>query len=655
MEKYNSVILKGGTEVRNLKIGDADVDILGVLRTIYNAGNDEVLDIECCYDGTHWFSLRGYKAQNTYEETGSLISILDGLSTDGKTYKFRVLKAGGEAGSEDLTISNSGGVITIDLSSSFKDRIDDIEDALSGKVDKELKTGSQSAYKVLSDNNFTDYLLAKLSTIQIKKDVPGGKYYLVFNDGENDIQLGVDIPLDSVIDSGSVKECTVANEPVYGYEVGNKYIDFTIANSSEHVYILVSDLVDTMEGFDGTEIKTTVTGNTIKAELKDNSIEIARLKKIVLGTITKTNQLIGEESEYTLKEAIIVLACNIKDLYDRKANKNQTISAPVSDSDQITANDYDITVVLQKALNNIKYLFDNKADTNHNHEGVYLKPADVIDNITDSSTTKPLSANQGKVLGGLINERIKGVKVDGVELTPDVNKVVSIPTMVGATASVNGKVGLVPKPLSGQQSLFLKADGTYGTPNADVVASASYIGGTSPVSTGATFGNDNDNIIITLDYNYASQTAFPTAVDIVQVVRNGQTLALGADADFTINQAGGNVITLLGYTLYSDDVILVRYKTSIGIYGSIYQSSLEASIEATSDANNAAQRAEEAAIDAENIADSKVDKTAIKQALGTTPTDVMSQKAITEAIMKAHDYDINILAYGVARDLTGTG
>ena len=33
----------------------------------------------------------------------------------------------------------------------------------------------------------------------------------------------------------------------------------------------------------------------------------------------------------------------------------------------------------------------------------------------------------------------------------------------------------------------------------------------------------------------------------------------------------------------------------------------------------------------------------------------MSQKAITEAIMKAHDYDINFFAYGVSRDLTGTG
>ncbi len=51
----------------------------------------------------------------------------------------------------------------------------------------------------------------------------------------------------------------------------------------------------------------------------------------------------------------------------------------------------------------------------------------------------------------------------------------------------------------------------------------------------------------------------------------------------------------------------------------------------------------------------KIDKTAIKQTLGTSSTDVMSQKAITEAIMKAHDYDINFFAYGVSRDLTGTG
>ena len=75
-----------------------------------------------------------------------------------------------------------------------------------------------------------------------------------------------------------------------------------------------------------------------------------------------------------------------------------------------------------------------------------------------------------------LNERLKGVKVDGVELTPDANKIVDIPVMAGASASTNGEVGLVPKPLSGQQGTFLRGDGTYGLPNADVVASASYVG-----------------------------------------------------------------------------------------------------------------------------------------------------------------------------------
>ena len=77
---------------------------------------------------------------------------------------------------------------------------------------------------------------------------------------------------------------------------------------------------------------------------------------------------------------------------------------------------------------------------------------------------------------------------------------------------------------------------------------------------------------------------------------------------------------------------------------------IDNAIQVTNDANTAAQRAEDAAIDAETIANSKIDKTAIKQVLGTSPTDVMSQKAITEAIMKAHDYDINFLClWGIER------
>ena len=657
MAKFNdNIILQGGAEFRNLKItSTVDADIIGVIRSIFNSGGTEVTDIECCADGTNWFSLRGYKTQNTYEEVGGNIPILDGLSSDGKSYKFRVLKAGGEAGSEYISITNNNGIITIDLSNGFKDRIDDIETALLGKVSNEFKTGSESIYKVLSDNNFTDLLLAKLSTIQIKKDVAGnGKYYLAFNDGTTEHQLGADIPLDSVINSGSVKTCTTVDVPVNGYKVGDKYIDFTIANSTEHVYILVSDLIDIMYGFAGDEITTTIeSGNKIKAKINSNSIDITKLKKVVLGTITKTNSLISEINEYTLKEAIIVLACNIKDLYDRKADKNQTIISPTADSDQITANTYDLTTILQKSLNNINYLFTNKANSNHNHEGVYLKPADIIDNITSTDINKPLSANQGKVLGALIGERIKGVKVDGIELTPNVNKVVEVPIMQGASASTNGKAGLVPKPLSGQQASFLRGDGSYGQPNADTIASASYIGDVTPVMNGGTFVNNSGNIVITLTTTYVSKTLFPAAVDIVRVIRNGLELAEGED--FTIASGGSNVITLVGYTLYDDDIILVKYKTSIGVYGSVFQNAVDNAIIITSQANEAAQRAEEAAIEAENITDNKIDKSSITDKLGSDKTKVMSQYGVSNAIMKSYLYDRNQLAYGVRQNLAGTG
>lgn len=48
--------------------------------------------------------------------------------------------------------------------------------------------------------------------------------------------------------SGTVKTCVLNNTPVYGYKVGDKYIDFVLNNEDEeeeqHVYVLVSDLVD---------------------------------------------------------------------------------------------------------------------------------------------------------------------------------------------------------------------------------------------------------------------------------------------------------------------------------------------------------------------------------------------------------------------------
>lgn len=86
-----------------------------------------------------------------------------------------------------------------------------------------------------------------IESITIVKDTSVDEYSSVYKLLINDKQSGVNIniPKDMVVQSGSVQICTVDNVPVQGYVVGDKYIDLVIANSNnQHIYILVSDLVD---------------------------------------------------------------------------------------------------------------------------------------------------------------------------------------------------------------------------------------------------------------------------------------------------------------------------------------------------------------------------------------------------------------------------
>ncbi len=77
--------------------------------------------------------------------------------------------------------------------------------------------------------------------------------------------------------------------------------------------------------------------------------------------------------------------------------------------------------------------------------------ADVIDNLTATDKNKPLSANQGKVLKGLI---------DALQEAVD-----RIRDMTGSTADAKGEHGLVPAPPQSSVSLFLKNDGSWGIPD----------------------------------------------------------------------------------------------------------------------------------------------------------------------------------------------
>lgn len=70
----------------------------------------------------------------------------------------------------------------------------------------------------------------------------------------------INIPKDMVVQSGTVKTVVTDNTPVDGYKAGDKYIDLILANSAnEHIYILVSDLIDVYSAGSG----IIITGNSI--------------------------------------------------------------------------------------------------------------------------------------------------------------------------------------------------------------------------------------------------------------------------------------------------------------------------------------------------------------------------------------------------------
>lgn len=108
----------------------------------------------------------------------------------------------------------------------------------------------------------------------------------------------IDLPLELLIESGSVQTCTAADKPVTGYKVGDKYIDLVLANGS-HIYILASDLVDqvsiTESGSGNAITGLTVSGNEITATKGKTFVETSRTinEKPLSSNITLTASDVG--------------------------------------------------------------------------------------------------------------------------------------------------------------------------------------------------------------------------------------------------------------------------------------------------------------------------------------------------------------------------
>ena len=128
---------------------------------------------------------------------------------------------------------------------------------------------------------------------------------------QNEKQVGssINIPKDFLVKSGTVKTVSTINQPVNGYKVGQKYLDFVVNTASNdgqesHIYILVEDLVDVYSGSTGDQIAVVV-GN-------DNTIS-ASLTKTVNDSLEKANSALQKTNikEGTADGTISVSGVNI--------------------------------------------------------------------------------------------------------------------------------------------------------------------------------------------------------------------------------------------------------------------------------------------------------------------------------------------------------
>lgn len=204
--------------------------------------------------------------------------------------------------------------------------------------------------KSLSDNATTAAI-----TIDTSTTTTGALKSYTVKQGSTTVGV-IDIPKDYLVKSAEVKECTTADDPVSGYQVGDKYIDFVVnstdGNGNEsHVYLLVEELVDvyTAEA-SAAQVQLTISStNEISAEIVDGSVDEAAL---AADAVTAAKIKDGEVTKAKLASAVqtsLDAADNATPVGDSTADTKDTVSyygikAYVDDKVGSGVSDLDATV-----------------------------------------------------------------------------------------------------------------------------------------------------------------------------------------------------------------------------------------------------------------------------------------------------------------------
>lgn len=207
------------------------------------------------------------------------------------------------------SISANANQVTIDtaLSGTSTNPVQNkvIKEALDTKADTSSLPTKTS--ELTNDSGFlTTHQSLDSKTVTVEKQATAESGYIAtYHVKQNGAKVGasINIPKDYLVKSATVGTVTTADTPVTGYKVDDKYLDFVIntkdsSGTDEHLYVLVSDLIDTYTAGSGLKL----VGNTF-------SISGGAVEKNMLASEVQTS--LGYANNWNSSAAKGITSANI--------------------------------------------------------------------------------------------------------------------------------------------------------------------------------------------------------------------------------------------------------------------------------------------------------------------------------------------------------
>ena len=239
-----------------------------------NVTNTEQAPITHVGDSTHLTTSDKNAIAKVSTIEGDLSDLEDSLSTVATSGSYTDLSNKPSIPSKTSDLTNDSGYLTTHQDISGKEDTSNkksawgktptdtqyptsklVYDSLETKVDKVTGKGLSSNDFTNTYKNTLDNLNTTLDNYEVtvqKSTTAETGYIATYKVMQGNTQVGasINIPKDYLVKSATMETCTTINNPVTGYMVGDKYLDFVIntkdnTGTNEHLYILVSDLVDT--------------------------------------------------------------------------------------------------------------------------------------------------------------------------------------------------------------------------------------------------------------------------------------------------------------------------------------------------------------------------------------------------------------------------